>query len=145
MATQTPPTPPSSRARPKMTIYGGGPPPKKRKRRWVRVALWTFGSIFLVLVAFTVVDLLAANASVNPTIPAAWMEAPAWTRQVDRGAHQRVYIGGRLFGEIDARDVDAPKYAAGFDRLTDMERRYVTVNELMFHTSGSQIRRDCPQ
>ena len=52
MATQTPPTPPSSRARPKMTIYGGGPPPKKRKRRWVRVALWTFGSIFLVLVAF---------------------------------------------------------------------------------------------
>ena len=52
MATQTPPTPPSSRARPKMTIYGGGPPPKKRKRRWVRVALWTFGSIFLVMLAF---------------------------------------------------------------------------------------------
>jgi hypothetical protein len=94
----------------------------------------------IVLVAFTVVDLLAANASINPTIPAAWMEAPAWTHQVDRSAHQRVYIGGRLFGEIDARDIDAPKYAAGFDQLTDMERRYVTVNELMFHTSGSQIR-----
>ena len=41
MATQTPPTPPPTRARPKMTIYGGGPPPKKRKRRWVRVALWS--------------------------------------------------------------------------------------------------------
>jgi LCP family protein required for cell wall assembly len=34
-----------------MTIYGGGRPPKKRKRRWVRIALWTFGSIFLVLLA----------------------------------------------------------------------------------------------
>jgi LCP family protein required for cell wall assembly len=52
MATQTPPTPPPTRARPKMTIYGGGKPPKKRRRRWVRVALWTFGSIFLVLLAF---------------------------------------------------------------------------------------------
>jgi LCP family protein required for cell wall assembly len=52
MATQTPPTPPPTRARPKMTIYGGGEPPKKRKRRWVRIALWTFGSIFLVLLAF---------------------------------------------------------------------------------------------
>ncbi len=52
MATQTPPTPPPASARPKMTIYGGGKPPKKRKRRWVRIALWTFGSIFLVLLAF---------------------------------------------------------------------------------------------
>jgi len=51
MATQTPPTPPPTRARPKMTIYGGGPPPKKRRRRWVRIALWTFGSLFLVLLA----------------------------------------------------------------------------------------------
>jgi LCP family protein required for cell wall assembly len=34
-----------------MTIYGGGRPPKRRKRRWVRIALWTFGSIFLVLLA----------------------------------------------------------------------------------------------
>ena len=51
MATQTPPTPPPTRGRPKMTIYGGGRPPKKRRRRWVRIALWTFGSIFLVLLA----------------------------------------------------------------------------------------------
>ena len=52
MATQTPPTPPPSRARPKMTVYGGGRPPRKRKRRrWVRIALWSFASIFLVLVA----------------------------------------------------------------------------------------------
>jgi LCP family protein required for cell wall assembly len=51
MATQTPPTPPPTRARPKMTIYGGGRPPKRRKRRWVRIALWTFGSIFVVLLA----------------------------------------------------------------------------------------------
>ena len=52
MATQTPPTPPPSRARPKMTVYGGGRPPRKRKRRrWVRIALWSFASIFLVMLA----------------------------------------------------------------------------------------------
>ena len=51
MATQTPPTPPPTRARPKMTVYGGGRPPKKRKRRWVRVALWTLGSFLVVLLA----------------------------------------------------------------------------------------------
>jgi LCP family protein required for cell wall assembly len=34
-----------------MTVYGGGRPPKKRKRRWVRIALWSFASIFLVLLA----------------------------------------------------------------------------------------------
>src|SRR5439155_17376877 len=54
MATQTPPTPPPSRARPKMTVYGGGRPPRKRRRRrWVRIALWSFASIFLVLLAGT--------------------------------------------------------------------------------------------
>ena len=51
MATQTPPTPPPTRARPKMTVYGSGKPPKKRKRRWLRIALWSFASFFLVLVA----------------------------------------------------------------------------------------------
>ena len=51
MATQTPPTPPPTRARPKMTVYGSGKPPRKRKRRWLRIALWSFASFFLVLVA----------------------------------------------------------------------------------------------
>ena len=56
MATQTPPTPPPTRARPKMTVYGGGRPPKKRKRRWVRVALWTLGSFLVVLLASAGID-----------------------------------------------------------------------------------------
>jgi LCP family protein required for cell wall assembly len=52
MATQTPPTPPPSRARPKMTVYGAGRPPRKpKRRRWVRIALWSFASVFLVLLA----------------------------------------------------------------------------------------------
>ena len=52
MATQTPPTPPPTRARPKMTIYGGGRPPKKpKRRRWLRIALWTLGSFFVILLA----------------------------------------------------------------------------------------------
>ena len=93
-----------------------------------------------VLGVLAVVDLLAANANVNPTIPAEWVATPAWTRSVDPRSHERVYVGGRLFGEIDSRDVDAPKYTTGFEQLSDMERRYVTVNELMFHTSGWRIR-----
>jgi len=102
-------------------------------RRERRTALVVFG-------AFAVVDLLFANSGVNPTLPADWVGQPAWTRQLDPGSHARVYIGGRLFGEIDSRDIDAPKYTTGFDELTDMQRRYVTVNELMFHTSGWQVR-----
>jgi LCP family protein required for cell wall assembly len=37
-----------------MTVYGGGPPPRKprkRRRGWVRVALWTTGTILLVVLA----------------------------------------------------------------------------------------------
>ncbi len=35
-----------------MTVYGGGSPPRRpprRKRRWLRVALWSFGSLFVLL------------------------------------------------------------------------------------------------
>jgi hypothetical protein len=102
-------------------------------RRERRTALVVFG-------LFAVVDLVIANAGVNPTMPADWVAKPAWTRQVDVNGPQRVYIGGRLFGEMDSRDIDAAKYSTGFDELTDMERRYVTVNELIFHTAGWQIR-----
>ena len=36
----------------KMTVYGAGRPPRKpKRRRWVRIALWSFASIFLVLLA----------------------------------------------------------------------------------------------
>ncbi|HYX83764.1 MAG TPA: LCP family protein [Gaiellales bacterium] len=64
MATQTPPTtptdggggaPPPIPPKPKMTIYGGGKPPNRRRRRWVRVALWTTGSLLLVLVTVAAV------------------------------------------------------------------------------------------
>jgi LCP family protein required for cell wall assembly len=38
-----------------MTVYGGGSPPRRprrRRRRWVRIALWSFGTVFvLILVA----------------------------------------------------------------------------------------------
>jgi hypothetical protein len=94
----------------------------------------------IVLGVVAVVDLLAANSSVNPTVEAAAVAPPGWTRHVTADSHQRVYIGGRLDGDIDPRDIDAPKYSTGFELLSDMERRYLTVNELMFHTSGWSIR-----
>ena len=79
----------------------------------------------IVFAAFAVGDLVLANSGVNPTLPAGWVAKPAWTAQLDPGSHERVYIGGRLFGEIDSRDVDAPKYSTGFDERTDLERRYM--------------------
>ena len=102
----------------------------KRERRMAVV-------VFSVM---AVVDLVAANSGVNPTIEFASVATPAWTRQLVTDSHQRVYIGGRLNGEIDSRDIDAPKYSTGFEQLSDMERRYLTVNELMFHTSAWSIR-----
>ena len=69
----------------------------------------------IVFAAFAVGDLVLANSGVNPTLPAGWVAKPEWTAQLDPGSHGRVYIGGRLFGEIDSRDIDAPKYSTGFE------------------------------
>jgi hypothetical protein len=109
--------------------------------------LWIAGSprrerrtALAALVAFAVGDLLIANSGVNPTIPADWVPEPAWTQQVNLDSGQRVYVGGRLGGEIDSRDIDAPKYTTGFDGFNQLERRYLTVNEMIFSPSGWRIR-----
>jgi LCP family protein required for cell wall assembly len=34
-----------------MTVYGGGSPPHRPRRRWVRIALWSVGSVLVLLVA----------------------------------------------------------------------------------------------
>ena len=43
-----------------MTVYaGGGPPPRRpRRRRWLRIALWTGGTLFAVVVAVVVAAVL---------------------------------------------------------------------------------------
>ncbi|HTI38403.1 MAG TPA: YfhO family protein [Vicinamibacterales bacterium] len=98
-----------------------------------RLALVTLG-------AFAAVDLVLANASVNPTMPAALLDKPAWLQQIPANLHERIYVGGRLGGYVEATDVDAPKYIAEIPGYTPMEQRFIAVNELAFHPSGWQIR-----
>ena len=78
-----------------MTVYGAGPPPRKprkRRRGWVRVALWSTGTILLVVIAVAAAgiylfygdysrittppkDFRNAEPSIDPTLPIA--NAPA--------------------------------------------------------------------
>jgi hypothetical protein len=93
-----------------------------------------------VLCAFAVVDLLASNASVNPTLEASMLAEPEWLRHVPRDMHERVYVGGRLEGYVNVLDVDAPKYAAYLDGYTQMQQRYLVVAQLLFNPSGPRVR-----
>jgi membrane protein YfhO len=93
-----------------------------------------------VLVAFVVVDLLASNASVNPTLEATQLADPEWLSHVPKDMHERVYVGGRLEGYVNVLDIDAPKYAAFIDGYTQMEQRYLLVAQLLFNPSGPRVR-----
>jgi hypothetical protein len=102
----------------------------RRERRLALAAL----SVFLV------VDLLASNSSVNPTIDPALLAEPGWVQHIPRDMHERVYIGGRLEGYINTSDEDAPRYARSLDQYSEMESRYVVVSEYMFQPSASRVR-----
>ena len=93
-----------------------------------------------VLAAFVVVDLLASNASVNPTIDPRLLALPEWLQHVPSDMHERVYIGGRPDGYVNTSDEDAPKYARSLDDYPEMEQRYVVVGEYLFQPSAARIR-----
>lgn len=94
----------------------------------------------LVFAAFAGIDLLASNASVNPTTDPTLLQDPEWTQHLPRDMHERVYVGGRLEGYVNTGDVDAPKYARYLDGYTDLEQRYLIVGQFVFHPSGQRIR-----
>jgi hypothetical protein len=105
----------------------------RRGRRERRLAL-------AALSAFAVVDLLASNASVNPTIDPKLLAEPAWLSHVPRDMHERVYVGGRPEGYVNTADDDAPKYARSMDQYSEMEGRYVVIGEYLFQPSAARIR-----
>jgi hypothetical protein len=92
------------------------------------------------LSVFAVVDLLASNASVNPTIDQKLLAEPGWVEHVPRDMHERVYVGGRPDGYLTMADDDAPKYARSMDENAEMENRHFLVSEYLFQTSGARIR-----
>ena len=93
-----------------------------------------------VLCMFVVVDLLASNTGVNPTVDPVLLAEPAWLDHIPRDMHERVYVGGRLEGYINVFDVDAPKYASYLDGYNPMEQRFALVDQLLFNPSGAGIR-----
>jgi hypothetical protein len=93
-----------------------------------------------VLALVAVVDLLASNGNVNPTMEAGLIGDPAWAEHVPRGLHERVYVGGRLEGYVNTTDVDAPRYANYFPEYNELEQRYLIIKEFLFHPSGRGIR-----
>ncbi len=102
-------------------------------RRERRLALAVF-------CGFIVVDLIASNSDVNPTLDPALLRPPAWVQRLPTGMHERVYIGGRLEGFVNTSDEDAPKYAIDIEGLSTMEQRHVVVNEFLFQPSGAGVR-----
>ncbi len=94
----------------------------------------------LAFVVFGAVDLLSSNANVNPAMAAKALDTPAWIRHIPEGLHERVYVGGRLEGWIDMTDIDAPKYALDIDGFSELENRYVVMNQFMFYPSAYRLR-----
>lgn len=93
-----------------------------------------------VLVVFAGVDLLVSNAGLNPTMDAHLLQDPAWVQAVQPESHQRVYVGGRLEGYVNVSDVDAPKYATYLDGYSELDQRYIVINQFLMHTSAAHIR-----
>ena len=93
-----------------------------------------------VLGVFAAVDLLASNASVNPTMSVDMLKDPPWQAQIPQDMHERVYVGGRLEGYVNTTDIDAPKYARYLDDYSQMDQRYIIVSQFLFHPSGARIR-----
>jgi Bacterial membrane protein YfhO len=103
---------------------------RRPERRLAFAVLWGFGTI----------DLLAANSSVNPTMALSQLHTPAWVSRLPPDLHERVYVGGRIDGYVQVTDEDAPKYIADIPGTSQMEQRFVTVNEMAFYPSGWKIR-----
>lgn len=103
------------------------------RRRERRLALAVF-------VAFAGVDLLISNAGLNPTMDATLLQDPAWAHLIPADSHERVYVGGRLDGWVDLLDVDAPRYADYLPGYSELEQRYILMNQFLMNTSGSRIR-----
>ena len=93
-----------------------------------------------VLSVFAVVDLLASNAGVNPTIDPKLLAPPEWLQHIPADMHERVYVGGRPDGYVNTADEDAPKYARSMDEYPEMEQRYVVVSEYLFQPSAARVR-----
>ncbi len=123
MATQTPPTTPrdggggSRPPRPSMTVYGGGTPPRppRRRRRWVRIALWSFGTVFvLILVAAAALFYTFYGDYSKITTPAAGIpergeeHRPAAARGERPGDRARDRLRPPLHGRLGARALRHP-------------------------------------
>jgi hypothetical protein len=93
-----------------------------------------------VLAVFLVVDLLASNSDVNPTIDPHLLRVPDWTEKLPPDMHERIYIGGRLEGFVNTADEDAPKYAETLDGYSQMEVRHLVVSEFLIQPSAARIR-----
>ena len=103
---------------------------RRPERRLALVVFWAFAGI----------DLLTANSTVNPTMPLALLQKPAWLAKLPQDLHERVYFAGRVDGFVDPRDVDSPKYIAEIPGYTPLEQRFITVNDMVFHPSAWKIR-----
>jgi hypothetical protein len=89
-----------------------------------------------VLFALVVVDLLATNGGLNPTVDAALLGEPPWVVVTRAHPEDRTYIGGRLSWLFDLRDPDDP--GAGASPPRDAIRAVVSsVYAAMFATFPS--------
>ena len=102
----------------------------RRERQFARVALG----------AICAIDLAAANASVNPTMPERLMSRPSWIDAVRQHPEARTYIGGVVEGWVNVFDVDAPKWTNPDPANSMFDTRAISINQLLMNPSGWQVR-----
>ena len=91
-----------------------------------------------VFLALCIGDLVVTNAALNPTMPAATLRPPDWYLRL--AAADRVYIGGRVHGFMDADDIDG---SPGWNIPPDasaIEGRALLNAELPMESSGWNVR-----
>jgi prepilin-type N-terminal cleavage/methylation domain-containing protein len=99
--------------------------------RRARAAAW-------LLFAATIGDLLVSNGGLNPTVDASRMNAPAWYAGL--ASADRLYVGGRVRGFMDASDRDAGRIWTLPAGGSAIERRMALNAELPLEPSGWRVR-----
>ncbi len=61
------------------------------------------------LFGLAMIELLAANADLNPVLPASQLGPPSWTAAVRAHPADRFYFGGKFRGTLIEHDIDMPR------------------------------------
>lgn len=92
------------------------------------------------LYVFIVVDLLVRAWGINPAIDPAYLAAPEWMSRTRTRPDSRFYVGGKLEGPLDARDLDSSRAFLNPPGLSGSASRAAVSAQAAFYPSAWHVR-----